>query len=88
MVSKAHKSVRTQTPSCTGGVSSLGFGCVAEHDLQKLKSTARVRSLLPVDLRLQRGREFDQRDTCNRPVARTHGRQLAGSRKIFTFEVP
>jgi hypothetical protein len=37
--------------------------------MQKFKLTASLRSLLSVDLRLECGREFDQRDTPNRPEA-------------------
>ena len=46
----------------------LAGSSAAQPYLKKFKLTARLRSLLPVDLRLQCGREFHQRDTRNRPT--------------------
>jgi hypothetical protein len=54
-------------------------------EMQKFKLTARLRSLLPVDLRLQCGREFDQRDIRNRPTA---VRRLVSTLSIPAFSRP
>jgi hypothetical protein len=51
-------------------MSTRGRRFAAYLEMQKFKLTARLRSLLPVDLRLQCGREFDQRDIRNRCLCR------------------
>ena len=42
-------------------IALLDFGNAAYPEIQKFKLTARLQSLLLVELRLQCGREFDQR---------------------------
>ena len=65
---------------CRRMISRWGITPMLQNQLQKFKLTARLRSFFPVDLRLQCGREFDQREP---PKCRSPSDQPTASPRVI-----